>query len=63
MVIGRNVIAFLIAAFLANAAHAVIEITITRSTEASQLIAIVPLGCARGSARRARRSRRTRRGA
>ena len=48
MVIGRSVIAFLIAAFLANAAHAVIEITITRSTEAKQLIAIVPFGWQHG---------------
>ena len=44
MLIGPKVIAFLVAAFLANAANAVIEFTITRSTEAKQLIAIVPFG-------------------
>ena len=46
--IGRNVIAFIVAAFLANAANAVIEITVTRSTEAKQLIAIVPFGWQHG---------------
>lgn len=48
MLTGRNVIAFLVAVFLANAANAVIEITITRSTEAKQLIAIVPFGWQHG---------------
>ena len=46
--IGRTVIAFLVAAFLANAAHAVIEFTITKSIEAKQLIAIVPFGWQHG---------------
>ena len=44
----RQVIAFLVATFLASAANAVIEITITRSTEAKQLIAIVPFGWQHG---------------
>ena len=48
MLTGRKVIAFLVAAFLANAAGAVIEFTITRSTEAKQLIAIVPFGWQHG---------------
>ena len=42
--IGRTIIAVLVAAFLANAANAVIEFKITKSTEAKQLIAIVPFG-------------------
>ena len=46
--IGRLVIAFLVTAFLAQAANAVIEIKITRSTEARQLIAIVPFGWQHG---------------
>ena len=46
--IGRTFIVFLVAAFLANAAHAVIEITITKSTEARQPIAIVPFGWQHG---------------
>ena len=46
--IGRFIFAFLVAAFLANAAHAVIQIKITRSTEAKQLIAIVPFGWQHG---------------
>ena len=48
MVIGRNVIAFLFAIVLSSAANAVIEITITKSTEARQLIAIVPFGWQHG---------------
>ena len=44
----RSVIALLVTAFLANAAGAVIEITVTRSTEAKQLIAIVPFGWQHG---------------
>ena len=48
MVIGRNVIAFLFAIVLSSAANAVIEITITKSTEAKQLIAIVPFGWQHG---------------
>ena len=46
--LGRNVIVFLFAALLADAVHAVIEITITRSTEARQLIAVVPFGWQHG---------------
>jgi len=46
--IGRKVIAFLIAALLAQAASAVIEVTVTRSTEAKQPIAIVPFGWQHG---------------
>ena len=46
--IGRLVIAFVVAAFLAQAANAVIQIKITRSTEAKQLIAIVPFGWQHG---------------
>ena len=46
--IGRLVIAFLVAAFLAQAANAVIQIRITKSTEAKQLIAIVPFGWQHG---------------
>ena len=45
---GRVVIAAVLAAFLANAAHAVIEFRITRSTEARQPIAIVPFGWQHG---------------
>ncbi len=45
---GRNIIAFFIAALLVQAADAVIEITVTRSTEAKQLIAIVPFGWRHG---------------
>ena len=48
MLIGRKVIAFLVAVFLANTAGAVIEITITKSTEAKQPIAIVPFGWQHG---------------
>ena len=44
----RLAIAFLVATFLAQAANAVIEIKITRSTEAKQLIAIVPFGWQHG---------------
>ena len=46
--VGRNVIAFFVAAFMASAANAVIEITVTRSTEAKQPIAIVPFGWQHG---------------
>ena len=46
--IGRIIIAMLAAAFLANAAHAVINIKITRSTEAKLPIAIVPFGWGHG---------------
>ena len=46
--IGRIIIAVLVAAFLANAAHAVIKIKITRSTEAKLPIAIVPFGWQHG---------------
>ena len=46
--IGRIVIVVLCAAFLANAADAVIEFKITRSTEAKQRIAIVPFGWQHG---------------
>ena len=45
---GRIVIAVLFAAFLTNAANAVIEFRITRSTEAKQRIAIVPFGWQHG---------------
>ena len=45
---GRNIIAFLVTALLAHAAGAVIEITVTKSTEAKQLIAIVPFGWQHG---------------
>lgn len=45
---GRHIIVFLVAAFFANAANAVIEFTITKSTEAKQLIAIVPFGWQHG---------------
>ena len=48
MMIVRNVIAFIVAVLVANAAHAVIEITITKSIEAKQLIAIVPFGWQHG---------------
>ena len=44
----RLAIAFLIATFFAQAANAVIEIKITRSIEAKQLIAIVPFGWQHG---------------
>ena len=46
--IGRIITAFLVTAFLAHAANAVIEIRITKSTEAKQLIAIVPFGWQHG---------------
>ena len=42
--IGRIVTAFFVTAFLVHAANAVIEFKITKSTEAKQLIAIVPFG-------------------
>ena len=42
--IQRIVVAFLVAAFLPGAAHAVITIKITRSIEAKQPIAVVPFG-------------------
>ncbi len=45
---GRIIIAVLLAAFLMNAANAVIEFRITRSTEAKQRIAIVPFGWQHG---------------
>ena len=45
---GRLAIVFLLAAVLAQAANAVIQIKITRSTEAKQLIAIVPFGWQHG---------------
>ena len=45
---GRLIIAILVATFIANAAHAVIEIKITKSTEARQPIAIVPFGWQHG---------------
>ena len=43
-----RIITILVAALLANAAHAVIEFTITESTEAKQSIAIVPFGWQHG---------------
>ena len=46
--VGRTVIAFFVAAFLASAANAVIKITVTKSTEAKQPIAIVPFGWQHG---------------
>ncbi|MCY4349968.1 MAG: Tol-Pal system beta propeller repeat protein TolB [Thiotrichales bacterium] len=46
--VGRKVIAFFIAALLAQAASAVIEVTVTRSTEAKQPIAVVPFGWQHG---------------
>ena len=46
--IGRIIIAVFVAAFLANAAHAVIKIRITKSTEAKVPIAIVPFGWRHG---------------
>ena len=46
--IGRIIIAALCTAFLANAANAVIEFKVTRSTEAKQPIAIVPFGWQHG---------------
>ena len=42
--IGRIVTAFFVTAFLVHAANAVIQFKITKSTEAKQLIAIVPFG-------------------
>ena len=45
---GRLIITLLAAAFLAAAAHATIEIKITKSTEARQPIAIVPFGWQHG---------------
>ena len=50
MSIRRNIVAFLVVALVANAAGAVIEITVTRSTEAKQRIAIVPFGWQHGGA-------------
>ena len=44
----RVIFTIVIAAFLANAAHAVIEIKITESTEVKQRIAIVPFGWQHG---------------
>ena len=46
--IGRIIIAVLVTVFLANAANAVIQFRITKSTEAKQLIAIVPFGWQHG---------------
>jgi len=46
--VGRKTIVFLIAALVAHAASAVIEVTVTRSTEAKQPIAIVPFGWQHG---------------
>ena len=46
--IKRIVTAFIVTAFLAHAASAVIQIRITKSTEAKQLIAIVPFGWRHG---------------
>ena len=46
--VGRIIIAVFVAAFLANAAHAVIKIRITKSTEAKVPIAIVPFGWQHG---------------
>ena len=46
--IKRIVTVFLVTAFLAHAASAVIEIRITKSTEAKQLIAIAPFGWQHG---------------
>ena len=48
--VARIVLTILVAAFLANAAHAVITIKITESTEAKQAIAIVPFGWQHGRA-------------
>ena len=45
---GRIIIGLFVAACLANAAHAVITIKITESTEAKQSIAIVPFGWQHG---------------
>ena len=47
--IQRIVVAFLVAAFLPGAVHAVITIKITRSVEAKQPIAVVPFGWQSGS--------------
>jgi len=47
-VIKRIVTAFIVTAFLAHAASAVIQIKITKSTEAKQLIAISPFGWQHG---------------
>ena len=46
--IKRIVTAFIVTAFLAHAASAVIQIRITKSTEAKQLIAIAPFGWRHG---------------
>ena len=46
--IKRIVTAFIVTAFLAHAANAVIQIRITKSTEAKQLIAISPFGWQHG---------------
>ena len=46
--VARIVLTILVAVFLANAAHAVITIKITESTEAKQAIAIVPFGWQHG---------------
>ena len=46
--IERIVTAFIVTAFLAHAASAVIQIKITKSTEAKQLIAIAPFGWQHG---------------
>ena len=46
--VGRTVIAFFVAAFLASAANAEIKITVTKSTVAKQPIAIVPFGWQHG---------------
>ena len=46
--IGRICTAFFVMAFLVHAADAVIQIRITKSTEAKQLIAIVPFGWQHG---------------